>query len=144
VENERCARCFRIPWDWTLQDWGYIPRRHHDPCDMGSTCVAGTARHRAIGQPSIPRLWGWWGGGRIEASTRCNRELSTCCTVLVQRMLLSHWYTSPTPSVEGACNVSRNAATTATLCSALVKVGSCHSAYSFTMVWPVVTPLVLL
>jgi hypothetical protein len=35
-------------------------------------------------------VFGVDGGGRIEASTRCNREFSTCCTVLVQRMLLSH------------------------------------------------------
>jgi hypothetical protein len=53
-----------------------------------------------LGWPSVPHLWGWQGGGgRIEVSTRCSRELFACCKVGVPRMLFSHWYTSPTVDV---------------------------------------------
>jgi hypothetical protein len=45
--------------------------------------------------------------------------------VVVPRMLFSHWYTSPTSVVEGAGNVSRCAATVATLWLDMAKVGSC-------------------
>jgi hypothetical protein len=76
------------------------------------------------------------GGGKIEASTQCCRELSACCVVAVLRMLLSHWYTLPNLLVEGVGNVSRSAATMATFWLALVKVGSCYSACSITTVQP--------
>jgi hypothetical protein len=45
-------------------------------------------------------------------------------------MLFSHWYTSPTPSVEGASNLSRSATAAATFWLALAKAGSFHSACS--------------
>jgi hypothetical protein len=66
--------------------------------------------------------------GKIEASTQCSRELSTCCAVAAPRMLFSCQYTSPAPLVEGASNASRIVATTATFWLSLVKVGSCLSA----------------
>jgi hypothetical protein len=75
-------------------------------------------------------------GGKIEASTRCCRELSTCYAAAVSRMLFSHRYTMPTPSVEDAGNVSRSAAVAATFWLALVKEGSCHSAHSIAMARP--------
>jgi hypothetical protein len=52
--------------------------------------------------------------GRIEALTRCNRQLSACCTTAVLRMLFSCWYTLPTSLVEGVGNTSRSAAAAVT------------------------------
>jgi hypothetical protein len=75
-------------------------------------------------------------GGKAEPSTQCCSELSACCTVMVLRMLFSHWYTSPTPSVDGAGNVSKSAATATTFWLALAKVGSCRSACSIEAVQP--------
>jgi hypothetical protein len=76
-------------------------------------------------------------GGRIEASTQCSREPSAYGMVAVTRMLFSHWYTSPTPSMEGASNASRSAATMTTFWLALAKVGSYHYICSLTMAYPV-------
>jgi hypothetical protein len=53
---------------------------------------------------------------------------------VVPRMLFSHWYTSPTPSMEGVCNVSRSVATVTMFWLALVKVGSYRFACSIAAV----------
>jgi hypothetical protein len=45
-------------------------------------------------------------------------------------MFFGRWYTSPTPSEEGAGNVSKREAVTATFWLALAKVGSCRSTQS--------------
>jgi hypothetical protein len=58
-------------------------------------------------------VFGVGGGGRIEALTRCNKELSSYCLVAAPRMLDRNWYTSLAPSVEGVDNESRSAATAA-------------------------------
>jgi hypothetical protein len=81
--------------------------------------------------PSLGRM-----GVKIEASTRCCKELSAYRAVVVLRMIFSHGYTSPTPSVEGVGNVPKSAATTAMLWLALTGVGSCRSARSIAMVRP--------
>jgi hypothetical protein len=46
-------------------------------------------------------------------------------------MLLSYWHTSPTLSMEGAANISRSAAATATFWLALAKAKGWCSARSF-------------
>jgi hypothetical protein len=40
--------------------------------------------------PSTPGPWAD-GGGEIEASTRCYKELSACCEAVVLRMLFNRW-----------------------------------------------------
>jgi hypothetical protein len=85
----------------------------------------------AICPPPLGRV-----GGKIEASTRCCNELFACCATMVQRMLFTHWYISPTPSVEGASNASRSVATMATFWLVLVKVGRCRSTHPLTVAWP--------
>jgi hypothetical protein len=67
------------------------------------------------------------------ASIRCSRGLFIYCTVVVPRMLLSHWYTMPTPLADGASNASRSASAAATFWLALAKAGGWRSAHSFIM-----------
>jgi hypothetical protein len=85
----------------------------------------------ALCSPSLGQI-----EGETEASTQCCKEVSACWAVVVPRMLFNCWYISPTPSVEGAGNVSKSAATVATFWLALVKVGSCRSACTITAVQP--------
>jgi hypothetical protein len=58
MENESCAWRFRITWDKTLRDCGYVAHDHHNPHDMGSACMARTAhRHPlgdAVGMSGVP------------------------------------------------------------------------------------------
>jgi hypothetical protein len=74
-------------------------------------------------------------GVKIEASSQCYKELSVCCAAAVPRMFFSCWYTLPTPSVEGASNVSKSAPTTTMFWLALAKVGSYRSTRSIVVAW---------
>jgi hypothetical protein len=73
----------------------------------------------ALCAPSLEQM-----GFETEASTLCCKGLSACCAVAVLRMLFSHRYTSHTPSMEGACNVSRSAAAMAMFWLAVTKEGT--------------------
>jgi hypothetical protein len=77
-----------------------------------------------------PPSFGWM-GVKTEASSLCCNELSAYCAVAVPRMFFSHWYTSPTPSVEGVGNVSKSAAITATFWLALA-IAAPHDQSSWT------------
>jgi hypothetical protein len=59
-------------------------------------------------------------------------ELSVCNAAAVLRMFFIQWYLSPTPSVEGAGNMSKSATAVVMLWLTLAKVGSCHSTRSIT------------
>jgi hypothetical protein len=50
-------------------------------------------------------------------------------------MLFNRWYTSPTPSVEGAGSAPRSAANAVMFCLALVKAGSHRDACNLTTAW---------
>jgi hypothetical protein len=115
--------------------------------EVPTECLAGSIGHRLKSLsarmtfrpleplsplPPILRM----GGGKAEASTRCCKELSAYCAMAVPRMFLSRWYTSRTPSMEGAGNVPRSAAALAMFWLALEKVGSCRSARPISTVRP--------
>jgi hypothetical protein len=107
--------------------------------DWGSDQALSQTRWSQVKKPSgeeiIPTSRSPW-VARIAASAPCSRELSTYYTAAAPRMLFSHWYTSPTPLVEGAGNLSRSAATTAMFWLALAKAEGCHCTCSFNTVWP--------
>jgi hypothetical protein len=103
---------------------GLNGRRLKNPTDKEAIPTS-----RALCPPSLR-----WEGGKVEASTRCCKELSAYCVATVLRMLFSRWYISPTPLVEVADNASRSMTIMATFWLALAMVGSCRSARSITAV----------
>jgi hypothetical protein len=59
----------------------------------------------------------------LETPAQHWRELSAYDVATMVRISLSWWYTMSTPSVEGACNVSRSMTMMTTFWLALAKVG---------------------
>jgi hypothetical protein len=89
-------------WDCTPSSLGRC-RRYVWGFDRALGRTGRSQIKKPTGEESVPASGAPWvafcplsfglARGRIEASTRCSRELSTYCTTMAPRMLFSRWYT---------------------------------------------------